>query len=153
MSDPKAKSTKKPAKKKEEPSFVKEVGLNTKDIKVVLAGEEVELTVSDLDLMDISILMAKYSDVLGQLVFLMVDGEEPTAADVMFMIGQVENPRSKLAFTMALCCGLEQSAHLFMRLDDDTYQTILSAMHDVVDFERIKQVFLNSPLLKKFQKK
>lgn len=152
MSDPKSKVNVEIVETKEEPVDLERL-IKPTEVKLDLSFGT--FTVRDLRMMDVVVLISKCADILnivsGALSESKVEFSELTTQDLIEIIAMVPNVRERLAFFLAICCGSEKSAFLFEDPTDEDLDKIMSAVLEVVDFERLKNTFLESKLLKKIQ--
>ena len=105
--------------------------------------------VRDLEMMDVMVLAAKFSDLLYLTVQYAGDVEtDPTK--FLSMLTHVDNVREKLGMLFSMCCGVEADAPKFERIGNDDLQILLPAIA-TLDWKSIHKNFLQLGVQKYLQ--
>ena len=105
--------------------------------------------VRDLEMMDVMVLAAKFSDLLYLTVQYAGDVEtDPTK--FLSMLTHVNGVRAKLGMLFSMCCGVEEDARLFERISDDDLEILLPVIA-TLDWKSIHKNFLRLGVQKYLQ--
>ena len=108
-----------------------------------------EYIVRDLEMMDVMVLAAKFSDLLYLTVQYAGDVEtDPTK--FLSMLTHVNGVRAKLGMLFSMCCGVEEDARLFERIGDDDLEILLPVIA-TLDWKSIHKNFLRLGVQKYLQ--
>ena len=108
-----------------------------------------EYIVKDLEMMDVMVLAAKFSDLLYLTVQYAGDVEtDPTK--FLSMLTHVNGVRAKLGMLFSMCCGVEEDARLFERISDDDLEILLPVIA-TLDWKSIHKNFLRLGVQKYLQ--
>ena len=108
-----------------------------------------EYVVKDLEMIDVVVLAAKFSDLLYLTVQYAGD-VEINPSKFLSMLTHIDNVREKLGMLFSMCCGVEEDARLFERISDDDLQTLLPVIA-TLDWKSIYKNFLQLGLQKYLQ--
>ena len=108
-----------------------------------------EYVVKDLEMMDVIVLAAKFSDLLYLTVQYAGDVEiNPTK--FLSMLTHVDNVREKLGMLFSMCCGAESDASKFEHIGNEDLQILLPAIA-TLDWKSIHKNFLQLGVQKYLQ--
>ena len=108
-----------------------------------------EYVVRDLEMMDVIVLAAKFSDLLYLTVQYAGD-VEVNPSKFLSMLTHVDNVREKLGMLFSMCCGAEDNAKYFERISDADLQILLPAIAKL-DWKSIHKNFLQLGVQKYLQ--
>ena len=135
--------------KQETPDIERFVKGKSKDITLEIG----EVTVRDLEILDIIVLMGKYAQIFSLFLGNEEELKELDESELLAILPLIPNLREKIAFFFAVCCGVEDQSYLFERLSSKDTMLLIETIREVLDFDRIKTNFLAIDLQKFLQMK